>query len=103
MNPNAATPLSTIRRTPLRSALVVGAAMTALLVGALIPTRVLAQSGGAACGNPFWHYNIGLLYFELGKHERAVQQSHKAIALGMTRPELTDMLKREGKSREPTP
>ena len=53
--------------------------------------------------NPFSHYNIGVMYFQLGNHERALQQAHKAIALGMTRPELPDMLKREGKWREPTP
>lgn len=53
--------------------------------------------------NPFSHYNIGLLYFELGNHERALQQAHKAMALGMTRPDLANLLKREGKWREPTP
>ena len=63
----------------------------------------LDMASQQAKDNPFSHYNIGLLYFELGNHERAVQQAHKAIALGMNRPELTDMLKREGKWREPTP
>lgn len=53
--------------------------------------------------NPFSHFNIGLMYFELGNHERALQQAHKAAALGMPRPELANMLKREGKWREPTP
>ena len=53
--------------------------------------------------NPFSHFNIGLMYFELGNHERALQQAHKAMALGMPRPDLADMLKREGKWREPTP
>lgn len=53
--------------------------------------------------NPFSHYNIGLLYFELGNHERALRQAHKAMELGMTRPDLADMLKKEGKWREPAP
>jgi tetratricopeptide (TPR) repeat protein len=67
---------------------------------AMAQLEVAAQN---AKDNPFSHFNIGLLYFELGNHERALQQAHKAMALGMVRPELADMLKREGKWREPTP
>ena len=63
----------------------------------------LESASQNAKDNPFSHYNIGVMYFQLGNHERALQQAHKAIALGMTRPELPDMLKREGKWREPTP
>ena len=53
--------------------------------------------------NPFSHYNIGLLYFELGNHERALIQAHKAMALGFPRPDLSNLLKRDGKWREPAP
>jgi tetratricopeptide (TPR) repeat protein len=51
--------------------------------------------------NPFSHFNIGLLYFELGNHELALQQAHKAMSLGMQRTDLVDQLKRAGKWREP--
>ena len=43
--------------------------------------------------NPFSQYNIGLLYFELGKFDKALERAHAAIALGNTRPELPDKLK----------
>ena len=52
--------------------------------------------------NPFTLYNVGLLYFDLGEHEKALIQAHKAIALGLTRPELTEKLKAAGKWQEPT-
>lgn len=51
--------------------------------------------------NPLSHYNIGLIYFDLGNHERALEQAHKAMALGMQGTGLADKLKREGKWREP--
>jgi tetratricopeptide (TPR) repeat protein len=63
----------------------------------------LEQATVHAKDNPFSHYNIGLLYFELGNHERALQQAHKAMALGMPRTDLADMLKRDGKWLEPAP
>jgi tetratricopeptide (TPR) repeat protein len=50
----------------------------------------------------FSHYNIGLLYFELGMFDRALAQAHRAQQLGMTRPDLANMLKRENKWQEPT-
>ena len=53
--------------------------------------------------NPFSHYNIGLMFFELGNHERALAQAHKALELGLPRPDLANLLKRDGKWREPTP
>jgi len=43
--------------------------------------------------NPFSQYNIGLLYFELGKFDKALERAHAAIALGNTRPELPDKLR----------
>ena len=53
--------------------------------------------------NPFSHYNIGLMYYELGNHEKALVQAHKAMELGLTKPDLSNVLKRDGKWREPTP
>lgn len=54
-----------------------------------------------AADNPFSHYNFGLAYMELGDHERALKQAHRAAELGFTRTELADALKRAGAWREP--
>lgn len=51
--------------------------------------------------NPFSHYNIGLLFFELGDHEAALSQAHKAMALGFPRQDLKDKLRAAGKWQEP--
>jgi tetratricopeptide (TPR) repeat protein len=53
--------------------------------------------------NPFSHYNIGLMYYELGNAEKALVQAHKAASLGFPRPDLANLLKRDGKWREPAP
>jgi tetratricopeptide (TPR) repeat protein len=53
--------------------------------------------------NPLSTYNFGLIYFELGDHERALKQAHLALKLGFPAPELSDMLKKAGKWREPPP
>lgn len=53
--------------------------------------------------NAFSHYNIGLLYFELGEHDRAVKQAHRAEELGFPRRELAERLKSTGKWAERTP
>lgn len=54
-----------------------------------------------AADNAFSHYNIGLMYFEIKEFDRALVQAHKAQALGFTRHELADRLKRENRWREP--
>jgi tetratricopeptide (TPR) repeat protein len=51
--------------------------------------------------NPFTHYNVGLVYFDLGEYGKALAQAHKAIDLGFTRPELRDKLQVAGKWEEP--
>lgn len=51
--------------------------------------------------NPFTHYNLGLSYMELGQHEKALAQAHKAMALGLTRTELRDRLVRAGRWQDP--
>ena len=51
--------------------------------------------------NPLTQYNIGLVYFELGDHERALAQAWTAMSLGMQRPELQAMLMKAGKWRDP--
>lgn len=55
-----------------------------------------------AADNPFTHYNIGLLYFDLDEPGKALIQAHKAMELGLTRTELRDKLKAAGKWEEPS-
>ena len=67
-------------------------------------TDALMQLGvavGHAKDNPFSHYNLGLMYFELGEHDKALVQAHRALALGMPRTELAERLKQAGKWVEP--
>ena len=51
--------------------------------------------------NPFTHYNAVFLYFDLNEYERALTQAHKAMELGLLRPELGEKLKAAGKWQEP--
>lgn len=53
--------------------------------------------------NGFSHYNIGLIYLDLGQHDEALVQAHRALALEFTRPELKDRLQQAGKWKEPDP
>ena len=55
----------------------------------------------AAGDNPFTHYNIGLIYFDLQKFDRALSQAHKAYGMGFVQPQLRDLLKGAGKWSEP--
>lgn len=55
-----------------------------------------------AADNPLSHYNIGLVYFEMQQYDRALEQAHKAMKLGMNRAELIDRLKRVNKWTEPS-
>jgi tetratricopeptide (TPR) repeat protein len=59
--------------------------------------RELSTASRLAADNGFTHYNIGLVYFELGEFDLALEQAHKARALGFDQPELAEMLK--GKNR----
>lgn len=51
--------------------------------------------------NPMSHYNIGLVAMEIGDHALALQQAHKALAMGYPRQELAEALKRAGRWTEP--
>ena len=51
--------------------------------------------------NPFTQFNIGLVYFEMGEHGRALIQAHHAKALGLNRTELEDQLKKLNKWTPP--
>ena len=55
----------------------------------------------SAKDNPFTHFNVGLLYFDLGEHQKALAQAHKAAELGFVRTDLIDQLKAAGKWAEP--
>ena len=51
--------------------------------------------------NPFTHYNLGLLYLEIKRYDKALAQAHAAMKLGLPRTELRDALKKAGKWVEP--
>jgi uncharacterized protein (TIGR02996 family) len=53
--------------------------------------------------NALSHFSIGLLLVEMGNLERALQQAHKARALGLQRPELENLLRRQNAWRDPAP
>lgn len=50
--------------------------------------------------NPNVHYNLGLAYFNLGQHEKALGSAHRAYSAGFPLPGLREKLKRAGKWRE---
>jgi tetratricopeptide (TPR) repeat protein len=55
----------------------------------------------AAKDNAFTHQNVGLLYSDLGEYPKALIHAHKAIELGLNRPELREKLQAAGKWVEP--
>lgn len=63
--------------------------------------RQLDIASELAADNPLSHYSIGLLYFDLGRFDRALDEAHKAKALGLERQELAQLLKRANKWQEP--
>lgn len=66
---------------------------------ALVHLDYVAQK--AAPDNPFTHYNLGLLYVEIKRYDKALPQAHAAMKLGLPRTELRDALKKAGKWTEP--
>ena len=65
---------------------------------ALVQLDYVAQSAG---DNPFTHYNLGLLYLEIKRYDKALAQARTALQLGLPRTELRDALKKVGKWVEP--
>ena len=61
----------------------------------------MEQTLALAGDNPFTHYNAGLVYLDMKNYEKALQQAHTAYALGFSRPELREALKKVGKWVEP--
>ena len=63
----------------------------------------LEKAEASAQDNPFSHYNIGLLHLELKNYDKALRQAHRAMAMGLSKPELADALRRAGKWQDPPP
>jgi tetratricopeptide (TPR) repeat protein len=63
----------------------------------------LEAAAKAAQDNPFTQYNVGLIYLEMKDYDKALEQAHKAYALGFPRAELRDLLKSAGHWKEPAP
>jgi tetratricopeptide (TPR) repeat protein len=66
--------------------------------GEAVPQLEIAASNAET--SPLTQFNVGLVYFEGGDHERALVQAHKALALGYARPELRERLQQAGKWQE---
>jgi len=45
----------------------------------------------------FTHYNLGMLYFDMKKYDKAVEHARVAYDQGLNKPELREALKKEGK------
>jgi uncharacterized protein (TIGR02996 family) len=55
----------------------------------------------AAGDNPLTQYNLGLLYFQVGRYADARAQAHRAMELGLERTELRDRLQAKGQWAAP--
>lgn len=53
--------------------------------------------------NAFSHYNLGLMYLELGAPDKALIQAHRAMVLDFPRTALKEQLEKAGQWREPAP
>jgi uncharacterized protein (TIGR02996 family) len=61
----------------------------------------LAKVSEVAGDNAFIHYNIGQVYFDLKKYDKALEHAHQAARLGLTLTGLEDRLTRAGQWRSP--
>ncbi|WP_394788759.1 ABC transporter permease [Rhodoferax sp.] len=61
----------------------------------------IAAEGAEGKENAFTHYNLGLNYLDMKEYSKALNQAHKAYALGFIQPALKDKLKEAGKWTEP--
>jgi tetratricopeptide (TPR) repeat protein len=61
----------------------------------------LARAATFAGDNAFSHYNIGLQYFEFREYDKALEQAHRALALGFPRMDLAERLRAVGRWRDP--
>ena len=65
--------------------------------------KQLEQVALAARDNAFTFYNMGLIYFDMKNHDKALEMAHKAYGLGFGRTDLRDQLKKVGKWVEAAP
>lgn len=56
---------------------------------------------GAAADNPLTQYNVGLLYFQIGRYKEALAQAHLAMSMGMPRTDLKEKLQAKNLWIEP--
>jgi len=64
-------------------------------------TRQLRLASESAKDNAMSHYNIGLVAMEMGQTELALQQAHRALALGFPRQDLADRLRQANAWADP--
>ncbi|MDR7334158.1 hypothetical protein [Roseateles asaccharophilus] len=60
---------------------------------------IVTQAGDA----PHTHFNAGMLYFDLKVYDQALIQAHRAMALGMDRPDLRERLESVKRWKDPEP
>lgn len=63
----------------------------------------LDYAGRFAPNDGFTQYNAGLIYFEMGEFDKALQQAHRALELGFEWPGLKQQLQTAGKWVDPPP
>ena len=63
--------------------------------------KQLEQVAAAAQDNAFTFYNLGLIYFDMKKYDKALSHAHKAYELGFLAPDLRDQLTKSGQWKEP--
>jgi hypothetical protein len=61
----------------------------------------LEAAAKTAGDNPFTHYNIGRIYFDIKNYDRSLEQAHLAYGLGFSQPTLRNQLKSVGRWTEP--
>lgn len=61
----------------------------------------LEEGARLAGDNPNVHYNLGLAYMRVKRHDKALESAHRAYEMGFPLPGLREQLKRAGAWREP--
>lgn len=63
--------------------------------------KQLEVAAAAAGDNAFTQYNVGMIYFDIKRYDRALAQAHRAYGLGFEMPELRNQLQSVGKWTDP--